>query len=60
MYLHIIYNDGSNPFVMLNATAKQIEKELKHQLSPWVNLYNIKRFDINGNITTVNAKRAQQ
>lgn len=60
MYLHIIYNDGSNPFVMLNATLKQIKKELNYQLSPWVNLYNIKYFDINGNITAVNAKEAQQ
>lgn len=55
MYLHIIYNDGSNPFVMLNTTKKAIEKELSYQLSPWRNLYRIKYFDINGNITIVNA-----
>ena len=57
MYLHIVYNDGSNPFVMFNATAKQIEKELNFQLSPRRNLYRIKFFDMNGNITTINARR---
>ena len=33
MYLHIVYNDGSNPFLMTNATLKEIEKELTFQLS---------------------------
>lgn len=60
MYLHIIYNDGSNPFLMTGATAKQIKKELEYQLSPWVNLYNIEFFSINGNITEVNARRIAQ
>lgn len=55
MYLHIIYRDGSNPFVMLNTTKKAIEKELAFQLSPFHNLYNIKYIDINGNITMINA-----
>ena len=57
MYLHIVYNDGSNPFFMINATLKEIEKELTFQLSPFKNLYNIKFFDINGNITTINATK---
>ena len=57
MYLHIIYNDSSNPFLMMNATLKEIEKELNFQLSPWKNLYNIKSFDINGNITVINATK---
>ena len=57
MYLHIEYNDGSNPFVMLNATTAAIKKELAFQLSPWTNLYKIKSFSINGNITKMNAKK---
>lgn len=56
MYLHIVYNDGSNPFVLINATAKEIRKELEFQLSPWRNLYTISYFDINGNITRMNVE----
>ena len=55
MYLYIVYKDASNPFYMLNATQKQIEKELAFQLSPFHNLYFIDYFSINGNITKVNA-----
>ena len=58
MYLYIVYNDGSNPFFITNATKKQIEKELSFQLSPWKNLYNIDYFNVNGNITKINVKRA--
>ena len=57
MYLHIVYNDGSNPFLMKNAKLKEIEKEINFQLSPFKNLYNIKFFDINGNITIINATK---
>ena len=55
MYLHIVYNNGSNSFYMLNATQKQIEKELAFQLSPFHNLYFIDYFSLNGKITKVNA-----
>lgn len=60
MYLHIVYNDGSNPFILLNAAPKQIEKEINFQLSPKTNLYRIKSFDINGNITIINARRLEK
>ena len=60
MYLHIIYNDGSNPFVMLNAPAAAIKEELEYQLSPWTNLYTIEYFSINGNITKINAIKGDQ
>ena len=60
MYLHIFYNDGSNPFVMLNTSAAAIKKELEFQLSPWTNLYSIKYFSINGNITKINAIKGDQ
>ena len=60
MYLHIIYNDGSNPFVMLNASAAAIKKELEHQLSPWTNLYKIEFFSINCNVTKLNPIKGEQ
>lgn len=50
MYLHIEYNDGSNPFVLYSNSMKDILKELEYQLSPWHNLFIIKSFNINGNI----------
>ena len=60
MYLHIEYNDGSNPFIMFNAPAAAIKEELEFQLSPWTNLYTIKYFSINGNITKINAIKGDQ
>ncbi len=60
MYLHIVYNDGSNPFVMLNTSAAAIRKELEFQLSPWRNLYTIEYFSINGNVTKINAIKGDQ
>lgn len=60
MYLHIVYNDRSNPFVMLNSSAAAIKKELEHQLSPWRNLYTIEYFSINGNVTKINAIKGDQ
>ena len=60
MYLHIVYNDGSNPFVMLNSSAAAIKKELEYQLSPWRNLYTIECFSINGNVTKINAIKGDQ
>jgi len=59
MTLYIEYNDGSNPFVMLNASAAAIKKELEYQLSPWVNLYKIREFNINGNITKLNITKGE-
>ena len=60
MYLHIEYNDGSNPFTMLNTTAAAIKKELAFQLSPWTNLYKIEFFSINGNVTKINAIKGEK
>lgn len=54
MYLHIEYNDGSNPFVLYTDSINKIKKELEHQLSPWRNLFIIKSFNINGNVHYIN------
>jgi len=54
MYLHIEYNDGSNPFVLYIDSISKIKKELEFQLSPWHNLFTIKSFNINGNIRYIN------